>query len=85
MAALTRADRKKVASPWVRTVIRDLGESKGLTVTDLEAAVTAIDNWIAANQASLVASLPEPFKSNTSASAKIRLFIYTAMKRGGLL
>ena len=85
MAILTRAERKRVASPWVRAVIRDLGESKDLTVTDLEEAVQATEDWIAANQASYVAALPEPFKSNTTASAKVRLFVYTAMKRAGLL
>ncbi len=85
MAVLTRAERKKIASPWVRKIIRDLGQSTNLTVTDLEAAVQATEDWIAANQASYVAALPEPFKANTDASAKILLFVYTAMKRGGLL
>ena len=85
MAVLTRAERKKIASPWVRRVIRDLGESKNLTVTDLEAAVQATEDWIEANQASYVAALPESFKANTSASAKTLLFVYTAMKRAGLL
>ncbi len=85
MAVLTRAERKKIASPWVRKVIRDLGQSKNLTVTDLEAAVQYTEDWIEANQASYVAGLPQPFKSSTDASAKILLFVYTAMKRGGLL
>ncbi|KKL98195.1 hypothetical protein LCGC14_1826850 [marine sediment metagenome] len=84
MAVLTRAERKKIASPWVRKIITELGQSKNLTVTDLEAAVQATEDWIEANQASYVAILPEPFKTNTDASAKILLFVYTAMKRGGL-
>lgn len=85
MAVLTRAERKKIASPWVRAVIRDLGESKNLTSTDIMDAAQATEDWIQTNQASFVAALPEPFKSNTNATAKTRLFVYTAMKRAGLL
>ena len=85
MAVLTRAERKKIASPWVRDVIRDLGESKNLTVTDITEAVQATEDWIAANQASYVAALPQPFKGNTNGAAKVKLFVYTAMKRAGLL
>ncbi len=85
MAILTRLERKKIASPWVRKIITELGQSKNLTVTDLEVAVQYTEDWIEANQANYVAGLPQPFKANTDADAKILLFIYTAMKRGGLL
>ncbi len=85
MAVLTKAERKKIASPWVRKVITELKQSKNLNFTDLEAAVQYTEDWIAANQANFVTGLPEPFKSSTNASAKILLFVYTAMKRGGLL
>jgi len=85
MAVLTRLERKKIASPWVRKVITELGQSKTLTGTDIRAAVQATEDWIEANQASYVAALPEPFKANTDARAKTLLFLYTAMKRGSLL
>ena len=85
MAVLSRAERKKIASPWVRKVIAELGQSKNLNFTDLEAAVQYTEDWIQSNQASYVSGLPQPFKANTNASAKILLFIYTSMKRGGLL
>ena len=85
MAILTRLERKKIASPWVRDVIRDLGESKNLTVTDLEVVAQYTEDWIETNQVDYVAGLPEPFKSNTNAAAKVRMFVYTAMKRAGLL
>lgn len=85
MAVLTRAERKKIASPWVRKVITELGRSQNLTVTDLEAAVQYSDDWVDANQASYALGLPEPFKSSTTAADKILLFVYTLMKRGGLL
>ena len=85
MAILTRAERKKAASPWVRKIITELRESKNLTVTDILAAFQYTEDWITANQASYVSGIPQPFKANTDASAKILLFVYTAMKRGGLL
>ena len=85
MAVLTRLDRKKIASPWVRKVIKELGQSKNLNFTHLEAAVQYTEDWIETNQADYVSGLPQPFKANTDANAKILLFIYTAMKRGGLL
>ncbi len=85
MAVLTRPERKKIASPWVRKVIKELAQSTNLTFTDLEPAVQYTEDWIEANQADYVLGLPQPFKANTDASAKILLFIYTAMKRGGLL
>ena len=85
MVVLTRLERKKIASPWVRKVITELEQSKNLTFTDLEAAVQYTEDWIEDNQADYVLGLPQPFKANTNASAKILLFVYTAMKRGNLL
>ncbi|KKL99290.1 hypothetical protein LCGC14_1815930 [marine sediment metagenome] len=85
MAILTRLERKKIASPWVRKIITGLGQSKNLSLSDLEPAIQYTEDWIAANQASYVAGLPQPFKANTDASAKVLLFAYTLMKRAGLL
>ncbi len=110
MAVLTRAERKKIASPWVREVIRGKREARNLTVTHLLPVVQYTEDWIEANNPSppdrrtwgqirreqdrplpaaqwsdYTSSLPEPFKSNTNAFAKVRLFVYTAMKRAGLL
>ena len=85
MASLIRAEKKKVTSPWVREVIRDLRESRDLDVTDILASVQATEDWIQANQASYVAALPQPFKLRTNGTTKTKLFVYTAMKRAGLL
>ncbi len=85
MAVLSRAERKQIASPWVQKIIKELRQSQNLNFTDLEAAVQYTDDWIDDNQSDWSTGLPEPFKANTDADAKILLFIYTAMKRGGLL
>lgn len=85
MALLTRLERKKIASPWVRKTIAELGQSQTLDVTNITDAVQATDDWIDDNQASYVAALPEPFKTATDAQAKTLLFAYTLMKRVGLL
>ena len=85
MAVLTRAERKKIASPWVRKIITKLKQSKNLTVTDLEAAVQYTEDKLQVAKAGYVAGLPEPFKSNTDGNAKRLLFAYTVMKDAGLL
>jgi hypothetical protein len=85
MAILSRIERKQIARPWVKRVIKKLGNSKNLNFSDLEVAIQETEDWIEANEASYVAALSEPYKANTNASAKILLFAYTALKRGGLL
>ncbi len=85
MAVLTRAERKKIASPWIKKVLTQDGNSKTIHLGDIEAAIQATEDWINANKASYVAALPEPYKSRTDAQAKILLFAYVALKQGGLL
>ena len=80
MAILTRFERKKIASPWVRKF-----KPQFLTVTDLEAAVQYTEDRLQAAKPNYVAGLPEPFKSNTTAEEKKLLFAYTVMKDAGLL
>ena len=48
-------------------------------------AIQDTEDWIDANQASFVASLPQPFRGNTNAAEKTLLFVYVAMKRAALI
>lgn len=80
MAILDRAQRKRIAKPWVRKVIKELGESKTLTVTDLEAAIQYTEDWVLANQTSYLSGLPQPFKAETNGAAKTLLFAFTILK-----
>ena len=85
MAVLTRAERKKIASPWVREVIRDKGQAKTLTVTDLEGVAQYTEDWFTANVGSYISGLPPGFQAATDLDAQALFLAYTAMKRAGLL
>lgn len=54
-----------------------------LTKPDFQAAVTAVDAWCTANQASYLAALPEPFKSNSTAAQKALVLSAVALTRWG--
>lgn len=82
MAVLTDPERVKV---WGH-LMRLAGVAPGaVTKPDLRAAVNATDVWIDTNQASFVAALPEPFKTQSSAVQKTFLFVYVLMRRAGIL
>ena len=85
MAVLTRQEKKKIASPWVRKVFEEARKTGNLSLSDLEPAIQDTEDWIRANQVSYLAALPEPFKSKTNGPEKTLLFVYVAMKRAGLL
>lgn len=53
------------------------------TKPEIDAATAAIDAWCTANQASFVAALPEPFKSNSNATEKAILLAVVAVRRYG--
>ncbi len=85
MTILTRQEKKDIASPWVGDAFREAKKAADLSLTDLEPAIQDTEDWIAANQASFVAALPEPFKASTNAAEKTLLFVYVAMKKAGLI
>lgn len=85
MAVLTRAEKKKIASPWSKTVQRDLGQSKNLTVTDLEAVAQYTEDWIVSVRGGYIAGLPQSFKENADTPAHDLCLAYGAMRRAGLL
>ena len=85
MAALTRQERKNIASPWVRKVYQEAQKAADLTFSDLEPAIQATEDWIQANQGNFLAVLPQQFKSKTNGVEKTLLFVYVVMKRAGLI
>lgn len=52
-----------------------------LTKPDYQAAITAADTWCTNNAATFVATLPEPFRSTSSAAQKALLLAYVALRR----
>ena len=85
MAVLTRQEKKDIARPWVQRVFADARKTANLSLTDMEPAIQATEDWIQANQSSFLLALPEPFRSNTDGTEKTLLFVYVAMKRAGLI
>lgn len=51
------------------------------TKADLDAAASAIDAWIDANQVSFNNALPAPFKAGAAAIEKAALFNFVALRR----
>ncbi len=85
MVVFTRQEKKNIASPWVQRVFLKARKAADLSLSGLEPAIQATEDWIDTNQASFVAALPEPFKSKTNGTEKTLLFVYVAMKRAGLI
>jgi len=85
MALLTRQEKKKIASPWVQKVFVDAKKTANLNLDDLDLVTQAAEDWVETNQASFVAALPEPFKTNTNAAEKTLMLVYVVMKRAGLI
>lgn len=79
MAAMDETNRKRAWLRWMR----DNRETCAFTKADLRAALDACDDWIDANQASFNSALPQPFRSQATATQKTLLFCYVAMRRRG--
>ena len=83
MAVLKRSEVKEIAAKLVSRKFRN--STADMDLADIASAVQAYEDWIEANQASLVAATPDPFKSKTNPGEKALLFIFTLMKRSGIL
>ncbi len=64
--------------------MQDNADDTSFTKGDLRAAVDATDDWIEANQASYVAALPVPFRTQSNTAQKVQLFTYVTAKRFGV-
>jgi hypothetical protein len=64
--------------------MRDNAEPAAFTKADLRAALDATDDWIDDNAAAFNSALPQPFRSQASATQKTLLFCYVAMRRRGV-
>lgn len=84
MAVLGPEPRRRVGNQFMR----ENGAPLGLTKPQLRLTVDAIDDWIEANQASLVAALPaaaRPAQGNLSAAQLVDLFCLVAQRRANRL
>ncbi len=80
MAVLTEEERVDSWARWMQ----DNAEDTPFIKQELRSALDATDDWIEANQASFVAALPAPFRTQSTTAQKVQLFTYVTAKRFGL-
>jgi hypothetical protein len=80
MANLTTA-QKQAARGDFATSISVRRDSIAVSKPDLDAAITAVDNWIESNSASFNSALPLPARTALTARQKLELFYFVARKR----
>ncbi|PWK81726.1 hypothetical protein C8D88_116138 [Lentzea atacamensis] len=73
------------ARVWAHAMRNWTGSLSGVTKSDLQAAVNAIDDWVDTNQASFNTALPLAFRTNASAAQKALLFCFVLMRRVSIL
>lgn len=78
--ALILADRQKVMAQLSRQFAWT-----GLTKTDLQAAVNAIDDFFDANSTPINNAFPQPFRTTASTNQKALIVALVAARRGGYL
>lgn len=80
--ALSAADRQLVTNQLMRDNTGPVGT---MTKAELRTAVNATDDWIDANQAAWISTLPAAVQSATTAAQKTMLFSYVLARRAGWL
>lgn len=80
--ALSAAERQLVANQLMRDNTGPVGT---MTKAELRTAVNATDDWIDANQAAWIATLPAAVQSATTGPQKSMLFSYVLARRAGWL
>lgn len=80
--ALSAGDRQKVAAQLMRDNSAPLG---AITKAEILASVVATDDWIDANSASWIATLPAAAAAGLSGTQKTWVFTYVLMMRIGNL
>lgn len=81
MAALSNAVRLQLWRGLMRFWSNRLETIAGITKTDLQAAVTAADDWADANAASYNSALPATFRTNATTAQKAVLLAVVVLAR----
>ena len=82
MAALTVAQKLAIRARW-GSDLSTRREVFNLSKPDLNAAITAVDDWIEANAASFNLALPLAARTTLTAAQKAELFMRVAQSRYG--
>jgi hypothetical protein len=81
MANLTPDDHKAVGAKYRADLSRVRSALGALTKQEIDAAVAAVDAWVAANVAAFNQAVPEPARSALTAVQKSGLFSEVVLKR----
>lgn len=82
MAVLSDADRFDLWANFMRE-LSNLRENIAVSKVDLRAAFNAVDDWCDANATSFNTAIPQPARSNLTATQKALLLAYVALRRAG--
>lgn len=82
---LTETDRNAIGKRWIVEALQKAKKTAAIDVPNINAAADAANAWVDLNQANFVASIPEPFASNTTAQEKTLLFAFVILRRAGLI
>lgn len=80
--ALTAGRKQQLRREWGEALSRRR-EAFGLSRADLDAAVTAVDNWVETNAAAFNSALPLAARNGLTASQKAELLALVALARYG--
>jgi hypothetical protein len=78
---LTNPQKDATRREWVTSQVQSSSQPIQFNKADLRAAITAIDDWATANSASFNTALPEPFKTQATATQKAALFAFVVLRR----
>lgn len=80
--ALTTQQRLDLRAAYGR-ILSDRRDSFGLTKAQLDATITAIDDWVDANATQFNNAIPQPQRGILTSSQKAELLYLIALKRYG--
>ena len=80
MAIMTEDDRNEARAEFSTDLSRDR-EPLAVTVSQLKAAVDALDDYMHANAGAINAAIPQPARAALTVSQKARLLNYVVRKR----
>jgi hypothetical protein len=80
--ALTAAQRLALRATYGAT-LSDRREAFNISKANLDATITAIDNWIEANATAYNNAIPQPARSALTAAQKAELLYLIALRRYG--
>lgn len=81
MAAMVAADRTLTGARLQEDCSRARDGLGAVTKADMQAAISAVDDWVVANQASFNTALPVAVRTALTTLQKAKLLLYVVQRR----